>query len=363
MVGDFRHGYRVCFLPVGNFVMAELVREDGENGMSVDEDVGTPMEEGIMESLCDVAIRMSGLLADYIRFMGRYIGGDETVGDPVGTFGSPSVSRRLAPDLVYESRRSVFPRRGLVWEDVCHLPRWDVRTVASVVNQNAKMRGQVMERFLRESTRSFQVPKEFECDRAYLADPADAICVEKMNAYLFRGEGRHPMMADDRVRNIVVRETDSRQWKTAFALLVGTGRWGSFQDYTYFREPGAHETDVRMSGRFEDRTRLAVTFDELPQVPMCLAGIIPPRGLAVKSPRVAYYFGATVDTGCKSVKTRYATEYVLEWAQAVAAALTLEHVMYNRVWVCEGRCVEFLRKFVSFKDFVVDAVRHAVAQV
>ena len=94
----------------------------------------------------------------------------------------------------------------------------------------------------------------------------------------------------------MVRETDPRQWKTAFALLVGTGRLVSFQDYNYFREPGAHETDVRMSGRFEDLTRLLVPFDELPEVPMCLAGITPPRGLAVKSPRVAYYFGAAVDT-------------------------------------------------------------------
>ena len=285
------------------------------------------------------------------------------MGDPVGTVGSPSVSWRLVADLVDESCWSVLPRRGLVWEDFCHLPRWDVRTVDSLVNQNAEIRGQVMERFLRESTRSFQVPKEFDCYRAFLADPADAIYVEKMNAYLFRGEGRHPMMTDDRVRNIVVRETDPRQWKTAFALLVGTGRLVSFQDYTYFREPGAHETDVRMSGRFEDRTRLVVPFDELPEVPMCLAGIIPPRGLAVKSPRVAYYFVATVDTRRKSVKKRYATAYVLEWAHAVAAALTLEHVMYNRVWVCEERCVEILRKFMSFKDFVVDAVGHAVAQV
>ena len=40
------------------------MREDGENGMSAVDEVGTPMEEGIMESLCDVAIRTSGLLAD-----------------------------------------------------------------------------------------------------------------------------------------------------------------------------------------------------------------------------------------------------------------------------------------------------------
>ena len=118
-----------------------------------------------------------------------------------------------------------------------------------------------------------------------------------------------------------------------------------------------------MSGRFEDRTRLVVPFYELPEVPMCLAEIIPPRGLAVKSPRVAYYFGATVDSRFMWVTKQYATAYVLEWAHAVAAALKLEHVMYNRVWVSKERCVGFLRKFVLFKDFVVDAVSHAVTQV
>ena len=96
---------------------------------------------------------------------------------------------------------------------------------------------------------------------------------------------------------------------------------------------------------------------------MCLVGIIPPRGLAVQSPRVAYYFGATVDSRCKSGKKRHATAYVLEWAHAVAAALTLEHVLYSLVWVCVERCVQFMRKFASFNDFVVDAVGHAVAQV
>ena len=203
------------------------------------------------------------------------------------------------------------------------------------------------------------MPKEIECDRAFIADPADAIYVEKMSAYLFQGEGRHPMMNEDRVRNVVVRETDPRQWKTGFALLVGTGRLVSFQDYPYFRE-----TDICKSGRFEDRTRLVVPSDQFPEVPMCLVGIIiPPRVLAVQSPRVAYYFGATVDSRCHSVKKRYATEHVLEWAHAVAAALTLEDVIYSRVWVFEERCVEFLRKFASFDAFVVGAVGHAVAQV
>ena len=47
----------------------------------------------------------------------------------------------------------------------------------------------------------------------------------------------------------------------------------------------------------------------------------------------------------------------------MAAALKLENVVYRRDWVCEERCFEFLHKFASFDDFVVDAVGHAVAQV
>ena len=64
------------------------MREGGENGMSVVGEVGSPMEEGIME--CDVAIRTNGLLANYLRFMCeiRYVGEYESVEDPVGTVGS-----------------------------------------------------------------------------------------------------------------------------------------------------------------------------------------------------------------------------------------------------------------------------------
>ena len=34
-------------------------------------EAGTSMEDGVMESLCDVAIQGHGLLADYLRFTGR----------------------------------------------------------------------------------------------------------------------------------------------------------------------------------------------------------------------------------------------------------------------------------------------------
>lgn len=116
-----------------------------------------------------------------------------------------------------------------------------------------------------------------------------------MNEYLFSRAGPHPMLTEDRIRNFLVHETDPRRWKTAFAFLVGAAPVVSFQDYKYFREVGAHGTDVRMPRRYEERTKLLVSHDEFPEVPLCVAGIIPPRGLAVKSPRVAHCFGATIE--------------------------------------------------------------------
>ena len=38
-----------------------------------------------------------------------------------------------------------------MWEGPCQLPRWDVGTAASVTNQRADIREQVIERFLPES--------------------------------------------------------------------------------------------------------------------------------------------------------------------------------------------------------------------
>ena len=60
-----------------------------------------------------------------------------------------------------------------------------------------------------------------------------------------------------------------------------------------------------MSGHLENRTRLPIPFDAFPDVPKCVAGIVPPWGLAIRCPRVAHYFCAVVETHDESVKKRY----------------------------------------------------------
>lgn len=77
-------------------------------------------------------------------------------------------------------------------EEVCQLRRWDVRKAAPVAVQSAEGRSQVIRRIIRETVRSFQVPKGRVCDREYLVDPANAQYVEKMNYFMRLEVGLHP---------------------------------------------------------------------------------------------------------------------------------------------------------------------------
>ena len=85
----------------------------------------TSMEDGVMESPCDVAMQGSGLLANYLRFTGRIrcTTSEGAVEELVGTVGTASETWRLAPGVVDESRWAVFSLRELLWEDVYRLSR------------------------------------------------------------------------------------------------------------------------------------------------------------------------------------------------------------------------------------------------
>ena len=139
-------------------------------------------------------------------------------------------------------------------------------------------------------------------------------------------------------------------------FLIRKYRPGGFVPRLYVLSRNWGGTDVRTAGRCEDRTKLLVSYDDCPEIPLCVAGIIPLRDLAVLGPRVAYYLGDLSKRGTNLQKKQYATAYVLGWSHATAASLTVEYDVYNRVWVCDERCVEVLRNHVSFDDFVVDDV-------
>ena len=111
----------------------------------------------------------------YKEFTGRvrYNDGDEAPEEPSGTVGSPLKSWRLLLQVLDQSRWAVFSRRGIVWEDLSQLPRREIRLASTVAMQDAEIRDEIMGRVFRESVRSYQVPKELECDRAFLVESTE----------------------------------------------------------------------------------------------------------------------------------------------------------------------------------------------
>ena len=62
------------------------------------------------------------------------------------------------------------------------------------------------------------------------------------------------------MRKVVVDERGQREGKTSLSMFMGAGRVISFPYYACFRGMDAHETDVRLCGKFEERTKMVVPF-------------------------------------------------------------------------------------------------------
>ena len=118
-----------------------------------------------------------------------------------------------------------------------------------------------------------------------------------------------------------------------------------------------------MAGRPQNRTLLMLPFSRFPSLPVEIVNALPPQGLSVRIPSVAFYFADCVQSAPRSVRIRYDVAFHLEWAHNVAAALTLETEAHPRMWRCLFECIEFLESFVSRDNFFVEAVNRSVAPV
>ena len=118
-----------------------------------------------------------------------------------------------------------------------------------------------------------------------------------------------------------------------------------------------------MATRLQNRTLLMLPFSRFPPLPVEVVGALPPQGLSVHLPPVAFYFANCVQSAPESVRIRYEVAFLLEWAHSVAAALTLEIETNARVWKCSAECIDFLESFSSLDDFFVEAVNRFVVSV
>ena len=118
-----------------------------------------------------------------------------------------------------------------------------------------------------------------------------------------------------------------------------------------------------MGTRATNRTSLMIPWSRFPLIPIEVLSAMPPQGLSVRLPRVAYYSSLRVRDESDDVRMRYDAAFMIEWAHSVATALTLEIENNRRVWTCSDECIAFLSRFESLDDFYVDCVGRFVSCV
>ena len=274
--------------------MSGSAGDDGADMVGPDARVGG-LEAGIVNVVASFrgAGASSSVVEGYDRYMGGkdYADGELVTQDPEETVGTAVQSFVLDPAVVDGGTWSSYPRAEFTWASLVALRRWDVRRVGVVALSRPQCAEIVRCCFLERSRCRFQIPSEIRCDRTFVEEARDGLYVKAMHTWLIEGGTPMQVLTTAAIRNFVTGEQSAREWKTSLSMLMGSGRVISFADYQCFRSLDAHETDVRFCGRFDERTTMLVPFFEFPMIPPVVAGIVPPLSLAVRLPRVAYYFG------------------------------------------------------------------------
>ena len=138
--------------------------------------------------------------------------------------------------------------------------------------------------------------------------------------------------------------------------MCGTSVCISFRDYSVLRGPLTREYEVNIGTQAASCTSLMIPLPRFALMPVEVLFAMPPQGLSVHLPRVAYSFSLHVRDESDDVRMRYDAAFMIVLAHSVATALTLEIENYRRVWTCSEECIEFLARFKSLDDFYVDCV-------
>ena len=115
--------------------------------------------------------------------------------------------------------------------------------------------------------------------------------------------------------------------------------------------------------RAANRTGWMIPWSPFPLMLVEVLPAMPPQGLSVCLPRVAYYFSLRVRDESDDVRMRYDAAFMIACAHSVAPPPTLEIENHRRVWMCSDECIPFLSCFESLDNFYVDCVGRFVSFV
>ena len=263
--------------------------------------------------------------SEYTRYTGTVIGNVyEVVGsEPEELVGSPElVMPRLDRRCLLRTDWSLRAPVSFDWDDIVTSGRAEIKRARDFANSVGTAGITCTERYMDYVRGAYQIPSSLRCDRLFLVEASNAKYVELVDRYLFDPTRPYPGFCDRTVRDVLVRTEAIRRWKTSYSLMCGTSVSISFRDYSVLRGPLTREYEVNMGTRATNRMSLMIPWSRFPLIPVEVLSAMPPQGLSVRLPRVAYYFSLRVRDEYDDVRMRYDAAFMIEWAHSVATALT-----------------------------------------
>ena len=185
---------------------------------------------------------------------------------------------------------SLRARGSFDWDDILTSGRADVKRVRDLANYVGTAGVTHTERYMDYVRCAYQIPSSLHCDRLFLVEASDAKYVELVERYLFDPTRPYPGFGDPTLRDVLVRTEAIHRWNTSYSLMCWTSVCISFCDYSVLRGPLTREYEVNMGTQAANHTSLMIPWPRFPLMTVKKLSTMPPEGLVVRLPCVAYYF-------------------------------------------------------------------------
>ena len=225
--------------------------------------------------------------------------------------------------FISRTDRSLHGRSSFDWDYIVSSSRADVRRVRDLAHSDGTAGVTYTERCMDYVRVAYQIPSSIRCDRLFRVEASDAKYVELVERCLFDPSRPYLGFGDRSLRYVLVRTEAIRSWKNSYYLMSGTSVFNSFRDYPVLRGPLTGDYEVKTGTRVVNHTSLIIPWSRFRSTPVEVLSAMPPQGLSIRLPRVAYYFSLRVRDESDDVRMRYDPAFMIEWAHSVPIALRL----------------------------------------
>lgn len=199
----------------------------------------------------------------------------------------------------------------------------------------------------------YQIPKGLRCSRSFLTEANHARYIVAMEAFLFRGKGSMPVLANASFMNAAITLSRAKLLKKAWGLSCMTRKVMIPLDVSLFQAGGYRAKDLQLWGPYVQRTKLVDPWREFPSLPTIVEKAPPVLGMALPFLPVAQYFAALVEASGEDVNGCYSEVFKVEYWTCLVAAPGAEKYHHGGEGVVSNETLEFLTRFRTFPPLQV----------